>query len=89
MQTNNNYPVFQAVLTFKMRSQINVCNTDKITPFLKAKNGDMLNYASINPFEAVACDMSKRIMNNLNKDTFISKNNFIQKSPNPCIEIFS
>ena len=39
------------------------------------------NYASENPLETVACDLSKRILNNIDKSTLKPRNNFIHSSP--------
>lgn len=39
------------------------------------------NYAVINPMEAVACDLSQRIINNLNKEQLFLTNDFIKSSP--------
>lgn len=38
-------------------------------------------YASTTPFEAVACDFSKRTIENLDKTTLLLQSNFIRKSP--------
>ena len=38
-------------------------------------------YASSHPFEAVACDLSKRIINNIDKDSFEINKNIISQSP--------
>ena len=38
-------------------------------------------YASTTPFEAVACDFSKRTIENLDKTTLLPQSNFIRKSP--------
>lgn len=38
-------------------------------------------YASTNPFEAIACDFSKRTIENLDKTTLLPQSNFILKSP--------
>ena len=39
------------------------------------------SYASSNPMETVACDLSNRIIKNLDENTLIPKDNFIPKSP--------
>lgn len=38
-------------------------------------------YAGSHPMEAIACDLSKRICDSLNKDTLTPETNFIEKSP--------
>ena len=51
----------------------------------RAKYGRMLEkictYASVTPFEAVACDLSKRTIENLDKITLLPQSNFIKSSP--------
>ena len=51
----------------------------------REKNEKLLNticeYASVNPFEAVACDLSKRFIENVNKNKLTIEQNFISKSP--------
>ena len=51
----------------------------------RAKYGRMLEkictYASETPFEAVACDLSKRTIENLDKTTLLPQSNFIKSSP--------
>lgn len=39
------------------------------------------NYATETPFEAVACDLSKRTIENLDKTTLLPQSNFIKSSP--------
>lgn len=39
------------------------------------------NYASENPLETVACDISKRILNSIDKNTLKLQNNFMHSSP--------
>ena len=55
------------------------------TQHFRAKNKNLLNticeYASLNPFEAVACDLSKRFIENVNKNKLTIEQNFISKSP--------
>lgn len=41
----------------------------------------MCNYASENPLETIACDLSKRIINSIDKNTFKSQNDFMHSSP--------
>ena len=51
----------------------------------RAKYGRMLErictYAAETPFEAVACDFSKRTIENLDKTTLLPQSSFIRKSP--------
>ena len=51
----------------------------------RAKYGLMFEkictYASETPFEAVACDLSKRTIENLDKTTLLPQSNFIKSSP--------
>lgn len=55
------------------------------TQHFRAKNETLLNticeYASSNPFEAVACDLSKRFIENVNKNKLTIDQNFISRSP--------
>ena len=57
----------------------------KNTSRFQNKNRDLLDsickYASSNPFEAVACDLSKRFIENVNKNKLTIEQNFISKSP--------
>jgi len=39
------------------------------------------DYAAENPLEAVACDISKRVLNSIDKNTLIPQNNFTLSSP--------
>ena len=59
-------------------------NPQKLETF-RAKYGRMFEkictYASESPFEAVACDFSKRTIENLDKTTLLPQSNFIQRSP--------
>lgn len=61
-----------------------VLSSDYI-PHFRAKNKDLLDticeYASLNPFEAVACDLSKRFIENVDKNKLTIDQNFISKSP--------
>ena len=41
----------------------------------------MCNYASENPLETVACDLSKRILNSIDKSTLKPRNDFLHSSP--------
>lgn len=63
---------------------LNNPKTDCITKF-QTKYGNSLkqicDYAITNPMEAVACDLSKRAINNLNKEQLVPVNNFIKSSP--------
>ncbi len=60
------------------------CKPEKLRKF-RMKHELLLEniccYAAVNPFEAVACDMSKRAISNLDKETLLPQNNFIQESP--------
>ena len=63
--------------------------TDSINPsksnLFRVKNKNLLDsicrYASTNQFEAVACDLSKRFIKNLNTDKLTINDNFLLNSP--------
>lgn len=42
---------------------------------------NICQYGTNSPFEAIACDLTNRIIKNINKNTLIPKTNFIENSP--------
>ena len=42
---------------------------------------NICSYAASNPMETVACDLSKRLIKSIDKNTLTVQNNFMQKSP--------
>ena len=66
-----------------LKMQHNSCN-----PHIYRLLIDICTYATTSPFEAIACDFSKRIANCLDKNSLIPSINFIKNSPykNNCLK---
>lgn len=62
-----------------------IASSENIESF-QARNGSLLRkklceYAATSPMEAIACDLSKRTIECLNKDTLIPQKSFLPESP--------
>lgn len=77
--------LLQKLTPFKMLKQLeNALNPKNIEKFREDKAilfKDICHYAMQNPLEAVACDISKRTIAAIDKETLQPKINFIEKSP--------
>ena len=61
-----------------------ILNPDYLKIFQQKYKQDLnkiCKYASTNPLETIACDLSKRTIENLNKSSLLPEKNYISKSP--------
>lgn len=66
------------------RSLDNAYESHNLAKFQKKNQwllGSICEYATTNPFEAIACDLTKRTVNNMDKNTLSIKNDYIKNSP--------
>ncbi len=69
-----------------------ILNPDYLKIFQQKYRQDfnkICKYASTNPLETIACDLSKRTIENLNKSTLLPEKNYISKSPYKKTSLFS
>lgn len=68
------FDICQKIMTNKFKNKFN----DK---YYRTLYNNCCGYAASHPMEAIACDLSKRIIESLDKNTLLPKTNFTQNSP--------